>query len=56
MTQVRNTLGRLVQSLVGKSRNATPAQPVQAPQELDTRVLAQASGGTGDSQTPNKGW
>ena len=56
MKQVRNTLGRLVQSLVGKSRNATPTRPVQAPQELDTRVLAQASGGTGDTQTPRVGW
>ena len=57
MKQVRNTLGLLVQRLTGKSRTATPGQPVQPPQELDTRVLAQASGGTGAStQTPNKGW
>jgi len=57
MKQVRNTLGRLVRSLVGRSRNATPVQRVQPPQELDSRVVAQVSGGVADSvQTPRVGW
>jgi hypothetical protein len=57
MKQVRNTLGRLVQSLVGKSRKATPTQHAQPPQELDSRVVAQVSGGAADSvQTPRVGW
>lgn len=57
MKQVRNTLGRLVQRLAGKPRAATPTPPAPAPQELDARILAQASGGVGDSpQTPRVGW
>jgi len=57
MKQVRNTLGRLVQSLVGKSRKATTAPRVAPLQELDSRVVAQVSGGVTDAaQTPRVGW
>ncbi len=57
MKQVRITLARVVQRLVGKLRSVTPAQPAQPLQELDTRVLAQASGGVAsETQTPRVGW
>ena len=57
MKQVRNTLGRLVQRINGKARAAAPVQPVQPPQEVEDRVLSQASGGVGASvQSPFKGW
>lgn len=57
MTQVRNTLGRLVQRLVGKARVQAPVQHVQPLKELDARVVSQVSGGVGEStQTPRNGW
>lgn len=57
MTQVRNTLGRLVQRLVRKSRVQAPVQRVQPLMELDARVVSQVSGGAGEStQTPRQGW
>ncbi len=57
MKQVRITLARVVQRFVGKLRSVTPAQPAQPLQELDTRVLTQASGGVAsETQTPRVGW
>ena len=57
MTQVRNTLGRLVQRLVGKARVQVPGRHVQPPKELDARVVSQVSGGVGESiQAPRQGW
>ncbi len=57
MKQVRNTLARVVQSFIGRSRSATPVRPAQPLQELDTRTLAQASGGlASETATPREGW
>lgn len=56
MTQVRNTLGRLVQSLVGKSRVQAPVQHVRPLRELDARVVSQVVGGTSAVETPRQGW
>lgn len=56
MTQVRNTLGRLVQRLVGKSRVQSPVQHTRPLQELDTRVASQVVGGTSAVETPRLGW
>lgn len=57
MKQVRNTLGRLVQSLARKPHHVAPAQPAKPLQELDARAVAQVGGGLADvAGTPNKGW
>ena len=54
MTQVRNTLGLLVQRFAAKTRREAQVQRPQRPVEIDAKTLRHVSGGVVD--TPTKGW
>lgn len=54
MTQVRNTLGLLVQRIAAKARREPQAQRPQRPVEIDAKSLRHVGGGV--TETPNKGW
>jgi hypothetical protein len=57
MKQVQKTIGRWVQRIAGKRRNASAVQPLRQPAELDAQSLRQVSGGDGDAvASPYKGW
>lgn len=56
MTQVRNTLGLLVQRFAAKTRVETKTQRPQRPVEVDAKTLRHVGGGLGEAQTPRNGW
>jgi hypothetical protein len=57
MKIVGNVIGRWINRRSRKAQDAKQLQAGQRPQELDTRVLRQVSGGEGGSnQMPTKGW
>lgn len=56
MNKVQETIAQWVQRIVGRTDADKPVRSDRQPAELDPQSLREVSGGTGSTDSPNKGW